>query len=224
MNLNLKKTTLYLIFGLSLIFVIRTAGTFWPEAFRIALIGKSTQILLFIASCTPLLFFIYFSRDYVKQDQRHLKMATNFAIIGSGAMVFLYLIGLFVIFPRLMNNLYQISQFFFNIIQMPFRHTVGVVFSFISSICILLFFLTFHKEMADTGNKKLKKATLYATLGALASVCFQLFISADYFFFGNAMASTIISRFPFILLMPIRLFIIVTYIYFTVSFYQSLDV
>ena len=201
---DLKSATLSVIIGISYIFVSRTIGTFLPDIFKNLLIAQISVIISFLASLTPVFFFISFYEGYVRKEQIQLKKASVLAVIGSSAMSLLHIKGLLLVF---------------DIYVFPYlvrSHFIEPIVPLVSSIFILLFFIIFHKE-----ERKLKKATLSAIIGSSIAVLLRTFILFNYLYSGKIRWFSDLPRKITIILIPLFIFSFITVLYFFLSFYKE---
>ena len=203
--MNLKKVTLFSIIGISYIFVSRTIVTFFPDIFINLIITKINTLLSLFASLAVVVFYIYFYKDYVHEKQITLKNASLFAIIGSFAVLLLFLKGFLFVF-----NLYVFHSHVFNIIA-----------PFISSIFSLYFFIIFYRETTHNVQSNLKLAIFLAVIGSSISTLIRTFIVFNYFYTGKFKWFWDYSReLPFIFI-PIFAFMFFTSFYFFITFYKE---
>jgi len=92
---------------------------------------RINTLLSLFASLTIVVFYIYFHENYVQEKQITLKNASLFAIIGSFAVVLLFLKGILILF-----NLYIFRS-----------HVFSIVVPWISSIFLLCFLLYFIERL-----------------------------------------------------------------------------
>ncbi|MCD6102145.1 MAG: hypothetical protein J7J77_03725 [Candidatus Cloacimonetes bacterium] len=203
--MNLKNATLFSIIGISYIFISRTVATFFPDIFTNLVVTRINTLLSLLASLAIVVFYIYFYKDYVSEKQIALKNASLFAIIGSIAVLLLFLKGIPVVF-----NLYVFRSQVFNIIA-PW---IGSIFS-------LYFFIIFYKETIHNLQSKLKLAILLAVIGSSLSTLIRTFILFNYFYSGKFKWFWDYSiKFPLIVI-PISVFMFFTSFYFFLTFYKE---
>ncbi|MCK4237419.1 MAG: hypothetical protein KAX38_09900 [Candidatus Krumholzibacteria bacterium] len=157
------------VVGISYTFALRLIGTFWPDIFRNLLVARVSLVLSFLASLTLVLFFIYLREDYVREEQKRLKLASVLVIIGSTAMVLLHVKGLLILF-RVYISFYLVG----------FHHVEAVV-PWVCSILILYFFIVIFKETLQDERPKLKKAAMSAVMGSSVAALIRTFILLYHF-------------------------------------------
>lgn len=203
--MNLKKVTLLSIIGISYIFVSRTIATFFPEIFINLVVTRINTLLSLFASLAIVVFYIYFYKDYVQEKQITLKNASIFAIIGSFAVLFLFLKGFLVVF-----NLYVFRS-----------HVFDIIAPLISSIFSLYFFIIFYKETTHNVQSNLKLAIFLAIIGSSISTLIRTFILFNYHYSGKFKWLWNYSReFP-VIFIPIFAFMFFTSFYFFLTFYKE---
>ena len=203
--MNLKKATLFSIIGISYIFVSRTIATLFPSLFINLIVTRINTLLSLFASLAIVVFYVYFYKDYVQEKQITLKNASLFAIIGSLAVLLLFLKDILVVF-----NLYV------------FRSSVlNIVAPWISSIFSLYFFIIFYKETPHNAQSNLKFAIFLAIIGDSISTLIRTFILFNYFYSGRFKWFWDYSReFP-IIFIPTFAFMFFTSFYFFLTFYKE---
>lgn len=207
--MRLRRATLLAIIGISYTFALRTIGTFLPDIFRNLIVVQFTQIMSFLASLTIVFFFISFYKDYVERERIKLRNISILAIIGTSAMSLLHIKGLFIVF-----NVYTLSY-------LVKSHYIEAIIPLVSSIFILLFFIFFHKETLRKGDKKLRKATLSATIGSSIGTLERTFVLFNYFYSREVRWFSDLSRKIQIIFIPIFVFSFIAILYFFLSFYKE---
>lgn len=212
--MNLRKATLLAIIGICYHFAIRTIGTLFPDIFRVLLLAQFAQITLLLANLTILVFFIFFFKDYVQKEQVELKKATLLAIVGSGAMVSLYVNGLLLI----AFGTYSSPPLLWPV---EITNHIGAIIPWGSSILILLFFIIFYKETVREEQRRLRRPTLLAVIGSSISTLVLTFVLVNSLFSGKIMHVAGLSRkFP-IIFIPVFVFTFIAVLYFFLSFYKE---
>jgi hypothetical protein len=203
--MNLKNATLFSIIGISYIFVSRTIATFFPDILANLMVIRINTLLSLFASLTIVVFYIYFYKDYVQEKQITLKNASLLTIIGSFAVVLLFLKGILILF-----NLYIFRSHIFNIVA-----------PWISSIFLLYFYIIFHRETLHNLQSKLKLAIFLAVIGSSISTLIRTIMFFNYFYSGKFKWLWDYSReFP-VIIIPIFVFMFFTSFYFFVTFYKE---
>ncbi|NOR22541.1 MAG: hypothetical protein GQ476_07650 [Candidatus Aminicenantes bacterium] len=203
--MNLKNATLFSIIGISYIFVSRTIAIFFPDILANLMVIRINTLLSLFASLTIVVFYIYFYKDYVQEKQITLKNASLLTIIGSFAVVLLFLKGILILF-----NLYIFRSHIFNIVA-----------PWISSIFLLYFYIIFHRETLHNLQSKLKLAIFLAVIGSSISTLIRTIMFFNYFYSGKFKWLWDYSReFP-VIIIPIFVFMFFTSFYFFVTFYKE---
>jgi len=207
--MNLKKATLFSLIGVSYIFISRTIGTFFPKIFLNLMVTRSILILSLCASITVVVFYIYFYRDYVQEEQITLKKASLFAIIGSCIGSFAALLLFLIYIPVFFIYMFSALRF------------LNIAAPWISSIFTLYFFSIFYKETIHTVQSKLKSALLLAVIGSSIAAVMRTFIIFNYFYSGKMQWFGHYSReFP-VIFIPLFVFMFFTSFYFLMTFYKE---
>lgn len=219
--MNLKKSSLLAIIGISYTFAQRTIGTFLPGLFKTPIVGQTTTLLSLLSTLTIVLFVIYFYKEYVQRDQQKLRNAALLAIIGLSAILLLQVRGLFHVFDRLSISLYNISQSLFRLVISRSIENYQPFIIWVSSIFILYFFFVFYREMLDTNQTTLKNATLFAVLGSALGALIRSFSLVIHLFFREVRWFHDVSGKFAIILFPLFAFTFVTVLYFFRTFYKT---
>lgn len=207
--MNLRLATLLAIVGLCYTFALRTIGTFVPDLFRNLAVAQVSGVLLLLASLTGALFFVYFFTHHVQEDDTELKNGTVLALVGSSLMSLLLLKGVLPLLDRLT----------FHSLLGP--HFIEPIVPWVSSILILLFFITFHKQTIRKRDGSLEKAALWGVVGASIGVLVRSLTVLVYLTSG---AVRWVSDFPgtvIAVLFPILAFGFGATMYFFASFYKQ---
>jgi hypothetical protein len=208
-QMSLKNATLLAIIGICYTFVSRTIGTVFPGLFRNLAVAQVSGILHLLAGLTAVLFFVYFLRHYVRENQTELKNGTVLALVGSSLMSLLLLKGVLPLLDRLT----------FGSLLGP--HFIEPVVPWVSSILILLFFTTFHKHTTRKRDGNLERATLWGVVGASIGVLVR---TLTVFFYLTSGTVRWVSDFPGTIIAV--LFLIFAFgfgatLYFFASFYKQ---
>lgn len=209
---RLEIATLLAIFGISYTFILKTAGTYFPQIISNVFLVRGNVILFFLASAAVFFFFLTFYREYVKKDQIKLKNGTILALIGSSILLLTRFLSLIYVF--------NIRKFF---VTDRMLTAIEVTVPLILGICILNFFYSFLRELSEKEGKVLKKPLFFATIGAgvfavlqaLAWIKVYLF---KFIFFDDLYSNKIIFIGAGI---PLILFIFFTEMYFFFTFYKK---
>jgi len=211
--MRLRNATLIAITAFTYIFIIKTIGTVFPFIALVSVYVKITVALSLIASLMLVYFYIIFFKDYLREEQSKLRIATALAAI-------IIIVGMFTEFIRLMQ--------FFDVsfhVSSKIRHTEAIV-PLAGAVIMLFFFVSFYNENQFQNQMNLKKATSLAIIGASALVLLHTFIVINYFYFietrqpfgviGKSEVSYIIGSVVIIFYFAVNL-------YFFISFYKALE-
>ena len=209
---RLRKATLLAITGISYLFALRAIRTFLATTFANSPISKITGAVSLLASLAIVVFFVYFHRDYVREEQIKLRMATILVVLAS--------------LVALVAQAHNLSLMFnVNILRYPVmihRHIDAVVPLF-SAIVMLIFFGIFHKEIPSKELVSLKKATSLAVIGASVLTLLQIFVLFNYLYYLRSGRSTDLvsdKTIAFSIGIPIILFWFLASLIFFISFYK----
>jgi hypothetical protein len=207
--MSLKNATLLAMIGICYTFASRTIGTVLPGLFRNLAVAQVSGILHLLASLTAVLFFAYFFRHYLQEDETELKNGTVLALVGSSLMSLLLLKGVLPLLDRLT----------FGSLLGP--HFIEPVVPWVSSVLILLFFITFHKQTIRKRDGSLERATLWGVVGASIGVLVR---TLTLFVYLTSGAVRWFSDFPgtvIAVLFPVLAFGFGATLYFFASFYKQ---
>ncbi|TKJ36590.1 hypothetical protein CEE37_15025 [candidate division LCP-89 bacterium B3_LCP] len=211
--MNLKKATMLTIISLCYLFSIRVLGTLYPNLFRNLTAAQITGSLSFLASLVILLFFVLLLRDYVRDDQVSLRRASIWAVVVSVAMVLVMMKGLAVVF-----HWYTIVF----IAKSPVLRTVETLIPWVSSIVILVFFVTFYKETIRTNLDKLQRPALAAVIGSSISAGISTYIIGCFVATDNIRWFSDLPGSVTTIMLPVAAVGFFLKLYFFVSFYREL--
>lgn len=207
--MSLKNVTLLAIIGICYTFASRTIGTVFPGLFRNLAATQVSGILHLLAGLPAVLFFVYFFRHYIQDDETELKNGTVLALVGSSLMSLLLLKGVLPLLDRLTLG------------SLLGPHLIEPVVPWVSSILILLFFITFHKQTIRKRDDSLERVTLWGVVGASIGV---LVGTLTVFVYLTSGAVRWVSDFPrtiIAVLFPIFAFGFGATLYFFASFYKQ---
>ena len=205
--MKLKKLTTLLLVGISYIFVSRTAGTLFPGLFASRTAAGLHSMISFAATVVIVLFFINFSRDYVKSSERALDKASTLMIIGSAAVSLLFLKELLVVMG---SSLFNSVSF-------------DLYLPWINSVIALYFFAVFYREGLNEERSSLKSALILAIIGSALSVLIRTALVINFMRGGEfRWLWDLAARYP-VIFFPVQLFIFFASFYFYFSFHRHLD-
>lgn len=203
----LKHATLLVMIGVCYFFVLRIAGTVFPHVFRILPVAQVTQVISFIAASFFVFFFVLFYKDFAGSEKKKLRYAAGLAIIASFAMLFLHLKGLLLVFHA------DISTYIVG------SDLIIAMLAWLSTIFILIFFVTFYIETRE--NKNLKRAIFYAVLSSLISTCIRTCILIYFMLSGEVRWFSDLPQKTAAILIPISVFGFISIQYFLLCFYKE---
>ena len=209
---KLEYATLFSIIGISYNFVVRNIGTFFPGLFKNLTVVRVSESLSFLASLTLLFFFISFYGDYVKREQKKLKLASIFVVVGSTAMAILRVRGLLLIYKADVLPFLRGARFI---------RAVEPVIPWWNSIFILIFFYIFYRELHHEKQTTLIKPTLFAVMGSSIIALMSTFILHTYFYTRQVRWLADLPRKVIYSLFPISVFCVTTILYFFLVFYKE---
>lgn len=150
--MNFQKITGILIVSFFASFFIRILGTLFPVILQNPYIGRTAIISHSFLAFMQLLFFGYFI-SYAKYRQASLKAAGLLAIIGSSAIFLIYIKNVDLVFD--INILPQFSQ----------NRYVNASIPLMSSLLLLLFFITYKLVLTNDEHIQLNRPVLSAIIG-----------------------------------------------------------
>jgi multisubunit Na+/H+ antiporter MnhC subunit len=206
---RLRTATLLAIFGTSYIFLSRSIGTFSPAIFKQIHVVQASLLLSMLASATMVVFLICLYGSYLQMEQTRLRKATLLAIIGTCAVLALYVKGLFLVFDL-------------SIYPHPFwsSHFETIV-PWASSIFMLVFFIAFFKEPRHKTQESLKRATLLAIMGSVILASLRTVVFLNFFYSGKFLWVPQLIRETPVILFPLFAFGFCTIIYFLIIFHRE---
>ena len=96
--MDLKKATILAISAVVYTILLKAAHFIFPGLFRFSLVIKTTNILMLGAILALLLFLVYFYKDYIKPDQKKLKVVTLVALLWQSLFLLIRLKVLLLLF------------------------------------------------------------------------------------------------------------------------------
>jgi len=211
--MDLKKATLFVIIGISCKFVLRIFGTLFPGFFRIFFVVQADQIVSLLAGLAMVFFFVSFYKDCVQKGEAKLQEASVFAIIGSSAGVLATIKGLFLVFQRYLSP--------YLVRYLVTSHSIETILPWVSTLCILYFFVIFYREALHKKWMELKTPAFLAVVGSFIGVLLSTFVAYHYFRSGEVRwFSEIFRRIPIVFIL-LAGFVFITLFYFFLSFYKE---
>ncbi|MFO7915498.1 MAG: hypothetical protein R6U43_07380 [Candidatus Krumholzibacteriales bacterium] len=204
--MKLRKLAALVLAGISCIFVSRAAATLFPDLFASGTAAGLHTLVSFAATLVILLFFVTFSRDYVKSSERALDKASNLMIIGWAALSLLFLKELLVVMG---SSLFDSVSF-------------DLFLPWINSAITLYFFAVFYGEGLNEERSGLKNALVLVIIGSALSVLIRTALVINFMRGGEFKRMWDFAvRYPVIFL-PIQLFIFFASFNFYFTFYRHL--
>lgn len=217
--MKLKTATLLAIIGMCYMFLSRTVGTIVPGLFRNLAVTQVSVVLSLLSGVALVVFFMSFYKFYIREEQGQLYNATVLAVIGSAAMLVLYIKGLFIVFAPLRMQLYGISPMLMEELSKP--SFFEAILPWFSAILMLVFYMTFYKESTDPSQFRLQKAASYAVIGAVIGVLLRTLMVVGHIFSSEVLWFTDVTRGVGIILVPVLVISFAAIIYFYLVFYSE---
>lgn len=204
----LRKTIVFAMIGVSYLFLLRTAGTFWQQMFREnLLLVQITHALAFLAILTLVFFFASFLKDYLRKGETKFKSATVFVLIGYILMTVLYLKRLLFVF-NVRSILSSIPYF------------IEPLVPWIGSLSLLVFFIAFYKNSLTESRKSVRKAVIFSIVGTAIALVIRSFTLLRYFYFRDIRWLANLPEKFRIIVIPLAFFSFITIFYFFFHFYK----
>ena len=220
--MKLKLLTLLTLVSISYLFTVRTINTFLSGIFMAPFMVKSVQILSLAANLILLVFYFLFLLEYVQKEQKKLHFASVLAIASSTVMSFLYIRGLFMVFPAWSSPLYDTSPSLFQVFHSPLFSANVPVIGWINSLIFLFFLTAFHSEATGIEKTPLKKATRNAIIGIVILIFFQTILVGMRLFAGGLGWMLPFSFWISALLFPVFMIVFVLKYNFFLNLYRTL--
>lgn len=205
----LKKATLFSMIGISYIFLLRAIGTFYPHLFQEnVLLVQLIELFLFLATSSIVLFFLFFLKDYVSEEQIKIKNVTILLLVASIAMLLVHLRGLIMVF--------NVKAFSF----LSKLRSIEPVVPWISSILTATFFIVFYKNL-NREQAILRKPIFLAAFASALMLFVRSLILFNYYVRvqGFRWFADLPQKIAFTL-MPILTFNFAVMLYFFFIFYK----
>jgi len=220
--MKLRLLTLMTLGSISYLFVVRTVSTFIPALFMPPIVGKSIQLLSFIAHLILLAFYFIFLIEFVERNQKKLHLATVLSIASATVMSFLYLRGLFLVFPGWSSPLYNTSPSLFQFFHSPVFSANLPVIGWMNTLIFLFFLISFSSEVSTIENTPLKKVTRHAIIGMAILLALQTFLVGMQVFAGGMGWMLPFSFWISALLFPVFMIVFVLKFNFFLNLYRIL--
>lgn len=211
--MNIRTTTLFAIFGISIKFVVKSTITLFPGIFSNIQIAQTVQIISLICSASVLLFFVSLYMEYEKQDKVKLKQAAGLGIIGASLLLIPVFKGLLLAFNNYASV--HIIKFFVQI------QAVLVIIPSINSVLVLLFFIIFYLGMISEDQKALYKAALFGMSGSASGLLVNLFTLLNYYHLKIDKGYSVVPAKVFIFTAPLIILSFAGVLYFLIIFYKE---
>jgi hypothetical protein len=213
-RVRLKSASLLAFLGLSLFFVRQTLGTFEQRLFVNLTIVRLTMLLSVLSILAILVFYIRFSRDYVRAECKRLKTAASWVIAGYVAMTILYL-----------RDFIKINKidFLSGILQSRIIETVAPFVPLLSALLALVFFATLYSQTAGLDQGEFRRAKLSALVGSSVAVAVRILVILNYLRGGIARWYFELGRASLAVAFPLVLLAFLGMAYFYLSFYRGRD-
>jgi hypothetical protein len=149
------------------------------------LIVKVVQILSLTANLILLIFYFIFLVQYVQKEQKWLHFACLLSIASSTVMSFLYVRGLFMVFPDWSSPLYNTSPALFQMFQSPLLSANLPLIGWMNTLIFLFFLISFFSEAKGIENTPFKRATHHAIMGMSILLTLQTILVGMQYFAGG---------------------------------------
>jgi len=209
--MSIRNATLYIIVGTTYLFLIRLIATILPDILSSLAFFRANSVLSLLAALTPVAFFIAFQRDFILKDQLTMQRATLWALIGSSAVVFLFLKGPVIAFQLML---------FPGLFRSKFLETIGPGVTWVSSALILVFFVVLHRELRPAGPAQLSRAAGIAAAGAAISALMRTFLFLNYLVTGDVRWVSDLPRGVQWGLLPMETLAFLAVLYFFITLYR----
>ena len=221
--MDLKKATILAISATIYTILLKAAHFIFPGLFRFSLVIKTTNILMLGAIFALLLFLIYFYKDYVKPDQKNLKVVTLVALLWQSIFLLLRLKILLLLFPKSGVSFYSVFPSLYKFLTSPSIKNYSFTASWIGSIIFLTFFIIYFNELKNSPQTRLFKATFYMIIiSAISFLKSSLALFSFLFHRQDAMIKAMSDKMPLIMV-PVFLVSSLVEIYFLWVFLKSRD-
>ena len=170
--MRLKHTTLLAILATAYFFILRALGTVSPNIFLNRGAAQTATILSLLFCLVFMLFFITFKSAFLADSEKALKVSSAWAIAGYAAMSFVYAVELI--------NILQINVLP-SLLNSRLIAAVKPVVPWLTSLFVLVFFLTFYQERKNNRTAAtLKQPLLFAVLGGVLALLLRSLILVGY--------------------------------------------
>jgi len=167
--MSLKKITCILIIAIICSFSIRTVGTLFPQIFQNIHMVKGTILVNTFFILSHFLFWLIFYRDYASGKGAILKKTCLLPVIGSFAVLLLYLKKLSFVFDMEI----AFPLFFMNPCVDAFIPAVAAIFS-------LIFFVVFKNSLEPEEEGMLRKPILSMIGGTSPFLLLHLIVLVNF--------------------------------------------
>ena len=208
--MDLKRATLLVIAGMCFTFVLRLLGTIVPGGYGSLLIARLSVLVYLLSGIAVVLFFVFFHREYVRENQPDLRNAAALAAIGAGASTLIHLKGVWQVFSiRLLPGAFIAS------------HWMELLFPVFGLATALYFFVVLRRETKVSADAIIERASFFAIIGYAIFVVMQAVTVVNYFATGQFRWVSEQSRAISIGFFPFVLVGFLAILYFFVTFYKT---
>jgi hypothetical protein len=208
--MDLRKATLFVIIGMCCTFVLRLIGTVVGDGLGSLLVARISVLVYLLSGLAAVLFFVYFHREYARENQPDLRNAAALAAIGAGASTLIHLKGVWMVFSvRLLPGAFIAS------------HWMELLFPIFGLAAALYFFVILRRESAGAGDSIIEKGSLAAIVGYTIFLVMQAVTILNYLATGQFKWLSQHSRTVSLAVFPLVLAGFVTVLYFFVTFYRA---
>jgi hypothetical protein len=208
--MDLKKTTLLVIVGMCCAFILRLVGTIVGSGSASLIVARLSVLVYLYSGLAAVLFFVYFHKEYARENQPDLRNAAALAAIGAGASTLIHLKGVWIVFSvRLLPGAFIAS------------HWMELLFPLFGLSTALYFFVILRREAAAGEDRIIEKGSLFAVVGYAVFVVMQGVTIVNYLATGQFKWLTEYSRTVSLVAFPFVLVGFVAVLYFFVTFYRT---
>jgi hypothetical protein len=209
----LKNITLLALIGFSYFFIMRLIGTFFPEINYNFTWLKIELIINFFAHFSITLFFVFFLKDFIPDDEITLMNITILTFLGTLTLL-------------IVNTLNGLSSLFSISLDHSFtgRYLVNMIIWIVGFIMVI-FFLYFSQHLYKKNQSGLYKTASLAFAGTIVAFILRSINMLNYYFHGST-GRIFLDLKQNALIIPGAILVLFSYfslIAFMVHFYKSLN-
>lgn len=208
--MDLKRATLLVIIGMCCTFVLRFLGTVVPDGLGSLFVSRVAVAVYMLSGVAVVLFFAYFHREYVRENQPDLRNAASLAAIGAAASLLIHLKGVWLVFGiRLLPGAFIMS------------HWMEMLFPVFGLATALYFFVILRREAVASADALVARASRFAIIGYVIFLVMQAVTILNFLATGQFRWLSEHSRTVSFAIFPFLLVGFVAILYFFVTFYKA---